>query len=65
LRCSVYVEDVDYVFVRAIAAGAQAVQEPENHFYGDRVAMARQSDGATGVTAREARSAGCGPPRAS
>ncbi len=35
----VYVEDVDDVFARAIDAGAQAVQEPENHFYGDRVAM--------------------------
>jgi PhnB protein len=35
----VYVEDVDDVFERAIDAGAQAVQEPENHFYGDRVAM--------------------------
>jgi PhnB protein len=35
----VYVEDVDDVFQRALAAGAKAVQEPENHFYGDRVAM--------------------------
>jgi PhnB protein len=35
----VYVENVDDVFARAIDAGAQAVQEPENHFYGDRVAM--------------------------
>jgi PhnB protein len=34
-----YVEDVDDVFARAIAAGAQSVQAPENHFYGDRVAM--------------------------
>jgi PhnB protein len=33
------VEDVDDVFQRALAAGAKAVQEPENHFYGDRVAM--------------------------
>jgi PhnB protein len=32
----VYVEDVS---APAISAGAQAVQEPENHFYGDRVAM--------------------------
>jgi hypothetical protein len=30
----VYVEDVDDVFQRALAAGAKAVQEPENHFYG-------------------------------
>jgi PhnB protein len=35
----VYVEDVDDIFTRAISAGAQSVQEPENHFYGDRVAM--------------------------
>jgi PhnB protein len=35
----VYVEDVDDIFTPAISAGAQAVQEPENHFYGDRVAM--------------------------
>jgi PhnB protein len=34
----VYVEDVGDVFQRAISAGAQAVQEPENHLYGDRVA---------------------------
>jgi PhnB protein len=36
---SVYVEDVDDVFKRALATGAVAVEEPENHFYGDRVAM--------------------------
>jgi PhnB protein len=35
----VYVEDVDYVFKRALETGAVAVQEPEDHFYGDRVAM--------------------------
>jgi PhnB protein len=34
-----YVEDVDEVFRRAIDAGASSVQEPEDHFYGDRVAM--------------------------
>jgi PhnB protein len=34
----VYVEDVDEVFRRAVDAGAQAVSEPEYHFYGDRVA---------------------------
>jgi PhnB protein len=35
----VYVEDVDDVFKRAIGAGARPVREPEDHFYGDRVAM--------------------------
>jgi PhnB protein len=35
----VYVESVDEVFERAVAAGAQSVQAPEDHFYGDRVAM--------------------------
>jgi PhnB protein len=35
----VYVQDVDDVFAKAVAAGAQVVQAPEDHFYGDRVAM--------------------------
>jgi PhnB protein len=35
----VYVEDVDDVFKRAVEAGANVVQPPEDHFYGDRVAM--------------------------
>ena len=35
----VYVEDVDGVFKRALEAGATSVQGPEDHFYGDRVAM--------------------------
>jgi PhnB protein len=34
-----YVDDVDEVFKQAIEAGAATVQEPEDHFYGDRVAM--------------------------
>jgi PhnB protein len=33
------VEDVEDVFKRAIEAGAKVVQPPEDHFYGDRVAM--------------------------
>jgi PhnB protein len=32
----VYVEDVDDVFARAIAAGARELQAVENKFYGDR-----------------------------
>jgi PhnB protein len=35
----VHLEDVDNVFKRALAAGAISVQDPEDHFYGDRVAM--------------------------
>jgi PhnB protein len=35
----VYVEDVDEVFRRATEAGAATVEEPEDRFYGDRVAM--------------------------
>ncbi len=31
-----YVEDVDAVYARAIAAGAMSVMEPMNMFYGDR-----------------------------
>jgi PhnB protein len=34
-----YVESVDEVFDRAIESGGTTVQEPEDHFYGDRVAM--------------------------
>jgi Glyoxalase/Bleomycin resistance protein/Dioxygenase superfamily len=33
------VEDVDSVYEKALAAGVQVVQPPEDHFYGDRVAM--------------------------
>lgn len=34
----VYVEDADDVFQRAVKEGAESVSEPEDHFYGDRVA---------------------------
>jgi PhnB protein len=33
---SVYVEDVDGVFERAVQAGATALRPVEDHFYGDR-----------------------------
>ena len=33
---SVYVEDVDAVFGQAVQAGASALRQPENQFYGDR-----------------------------
>ncbi len=32
----VYVEDVDAVFARAVAAGATEIRPVEDHFYGDR-----------------------------
>lgn len=32
----VYVEDVDAVFDKALAAGARVLEEPTNQFYGDR-----------------------------
>lgn len=32
----VYVEDVDAVYEQAVRAGARALQEPTNQFYGDR-----------------------------
>ena len=32
----VYVEDVDAVFDKAVRAGARALQEPTDQFYGDR-----------------------------
>jgi PhnB protein len=33
---SVYVEDVDKVYERAVKAGAKGLRPPENQFYGDR-----------------------------
>ena len=34
-----YVEDVDAVHAKALEAGATALQEPEDQFYGDRLAV--------------------------
>lgn len=34
-----YVEDVDAVVARAVAAGATAMREPADQFYGDRAAL--------------------------
>ena len=31
-----YVEDVDTVYRRAVAAGGKSINEPQNQFYGDR-----------------------------
>jgi PhnB protein len=38
LHAMIYVEDVDAVFARAVAAGGTSKQEPANQFYGDRTA---------------------------
>ena len=35
---SVYVEDIDSVFEKAISAGAKELRPPKNEFYGDRTA---------------------------
>ena len=42
---SVYVEDVDATFTRAVAAGATALRAVENQFYGDRSGMLRDPFG--------------------
>ena len=36
MTISVYVEDVDATFARALAAGATALREVADQFYGDR-----------------------------
>lgn len=41
----VYVEDVDEVFQRAVATGAEGVEPPSDRFYGDRVATIRDPFG--------------------
>jgi len=43
----VYVEDVDAVYHRAIAAGAKSTMEPADHIYGDRGAGVEDSNGIT------------------
>jgi PhnB protein len=41
----VYVEDVDKIYRRALEAGGESIQEPEDQFYGDRSAGVRDSFG--------------------
>ena len=41
----VYVEDVDAVYQRALAAGATSQRAPEDQFYGDRSAQIRDPFG--------------------
>ncbi|MEV0603527.1 VOC family protein [Streptomyces sp. NPDC050315] len=41
----VYVEDVDALYHRAVAAGAESLQPPTDMFYGDRTIMLRDPFG--------------------
>jgi len=41
----VYVDVVDRIYARALAAGAQTVEEPRDTPYGDRRAMVRDTHG--------------------
>jgi PhnB protein len=40
-----YVEDVDAVYARAMAAGATSLREPANQFYGDRTGGVQDASG--------------------
>jgi PhnB protein len=40
-----YVEDVDAVYGKAIAAGGESIVEPRDQFYGDRVGAVRDLSG--------------------
>jgi uncharacterized glyoxalase superfamily protein PhnB len=40
-----YMEDIDRVYQRALAAGATSLQEPLNEFYGDRTAAFMDASG--------------------
>ncbi|MCY3880609.1 MAG: VOC family protein [Chloroflexi bacterium] len=40
-----YVEDVDAVYAQAVSAGATPVAEPEDQFYGDRIARVLDTAG--------------------
>ena len=41
----VYMEDVDTVYSRALKAGGESIEQPENQFYGDRRAGVKDSQG--------------------
>ncbi len=47
-----YVDDVDAVYARAIAAGAKSLSEPEDQFWGDRFAQIEDPDGYRWALAR-------------
>jgi uncharacterized glyoxalase superfamily protein PhnB len=44
-RLQLYIEDVDAVYKRALAAGATSIRAPEDQFYGDRSAGVRDAFG--------------------
>jgi PhnB protein len=41
----VYLEEMDSVYLRAVEAGAESVQEPKTQFYGDRTAALKDPAG--------------------
>jgi PhnB protein len=41
----VYLDDVDAIYQRALAAGATSQRAPEDQFYGDRIAQIRDPFG--------------------
>ena len=47
-----YVDDVDAVYARALAAGAKSLSEPEDQFWGDRFAQIEDPDGYRWALAR-------------
>jgi PhnB protein len=40
-----YVDDVDAVYAKALAAGATSMRAPEDMFYGDRISMVKDACG--------------------
>ncbi|MBN3811522.1 VOC family protein [Paraburkholderia sp. Ac-20347] len=47
-----YVDDVDTVYARALAAGAKSLSEPQDQFWGDRFAQVEDLDGYRWALAR-------------
>lgn len=47
-----YVDDVDSVYTRALAAGAKSLSEPQDQFWGDRFAQIEDLDGYRWALAR-------------
>ncbi|MEQ5840923.1 VOC family protein [Paraburkholderia acidicola] len=47
-----YVDDVDTVYTRALAAGAKSLSEPQDQFWGDRFAQIEDLDGYRWALAR-------------